>query len=97
MYEFSNYIADHEYDSLYVKIFIETAKFDILSISLEKDAIFPNHGSPTDLQRIDLEGDIIFHMDAESYPSIKFQSFSFRNRTEHWVKTTSNSKFLIVQ
>lgn len=97
MYEISNQITDQKYDGLQVQILVETAQFDILSISLEEDAIFPNHSSPSDAQLIVLEGEIIFHIDGEAYHLIKHQSFSFPKQTEHWVKATSDSKFLIIR
>jgi quercetin dioxygenase-like cupin family protein len=97
MYEVSNQIADQKYEKLQVQIVVETPTFDILSISLEKDAVFPNHSSPTDAQLIVLDGDIIFHIDGEPYHLTKHQRFDFPKQTEHWVKATTNSKFLIIR
>lgn len=97
MYETSNQIAEQEYENLQVQIVVETPTYDILSISLEKDAVFPEHSSPTDAELIVLEGDIVFHIDGEPYHLTKYQRFSFPKRTEHWVKATTNSKFLIVR
>lgn len=97
MYEISNQIAEQQYKNLQVQIVVETPKFDILSISLEKDAVFPEHSSPTDAELIVLEGDIVFHIDGEPYHLTKYQRFSFPKLTEHWVKATTNSKFLIVR
>lgn len=97
MYEIENQIAYQKYDKLQVEIVVETDKFDILSISLEKDAIFPNHSSPTDAQLIVLEGAILFHIDGEQYLLNKQQRFSFPKLKEHWVKATTDSKFLIIR
>lgn len=97
MYEIGNQITYQEYDKLQVEIIAETEKFDILSISLEKDAVFPNHSSPTDAQLIVLEGDILFHIDGEHYQLKKYQRFAFPKQTEHWVKAKENSKFLIIR
>ena len=97
MYETNSQIGDQKYDGLQVQIVAETPKFDILSISLEQDAIFPEHSSPTDAQLIVLEGDIIFHIEGEPYHLTKYQRFSFPKQTEHWVKANENSKFLIVR
>jgi len=97
MYEISNKIADQKYDKLHVHIEVETPKFDILSVTLEKDAIFPEHSSPTDAQLIVLEGDIVFHINGEPYYLTKHQRFNFPKQTEHWVKATTNSKFLIIR
>lgn len=97
MYEISNQINDQKYDGLQVQIVVETQSYDILNISLEKDAIFPEHSSPTDAQLIVLEGDIVFHIDGEPYDLTKYQRFSFPKETEHWVKAKVNSKFLIIR
>ncbi len=97
MYKISNQIADQEYEKLQVQIVVETPKYEILSISLEKDAVFPTHSSPTDAQLIVLEGDIIFHINDEPYHLTKHQRFSFPKQTEHWVKGKENSKFLIIR
>ncbi|MDC6390443.1 cupin domain-containing protein [Maribacter sp. PR1] len=97
MYEIGNQISGQKYDKLQVEIVVETGKFDILSISLEKDAVFPNHSSPKDAQLIVLEGTILFHIDGESYTLSKYQHFSFPKQTEHWVVAKENSKFLIIR
>lgn len=97
MYKTNNEIIDQNYDNLQVQIIVETPKYDILSISLEKDAIFPEHSSPTDAQLIVLEGDITFHIVGEPYHLKKHQRFDFPKRIEHWVKANENSKFLIIR
>lgn len=97
MYETSNQIINQEYNKLKVQIVVETPTYDILSISLEKDATFPEHSSPTDAQLIVLEGDIVFHINGEPYHLTKHQRFSFPKLTEHWVKAKMNSKFLIIR
>ena len=40
MYEISNQIENQTYENLQVQIVVKTPKYDILSISLEKDAVF---------------------------------------------------------
>ncbi|MFS4467898.1 cupin domain-containing protein [Maribacter sp. 2210JD10-5] len=97
MYEESNQIRNQKYDKLQVEIVVETDTFDILTISLEKNAIFPEHSSPSDAQLIVLEGDIIFHIDNEPHHLTAYQHFNFPKHTEHWVKANENSKFLIIR
>lgn len=97
MYEIGHQILNQKYDKLQVEIVVETEKFDILSISLEKNAVFPNHSSPTDAQLIVLEGAILFYIDGESYSLTKHQRFGFPKQTEHWVEAKENSKFLIIR
>ena len=97
MCEISNQIAEQKYNGLQVQKAVETSRFDILSISLEKDALFPEHSSPTDAELIVLEGEIIFYIEDESYQLTEYQRFSFPKKTLHWVKAKTNSKFLIVR
>jgi quercetin dioxygenase-like cupin family protein len=97
MYKISSVIKNQELDKLQVQKLVETGSFEILSISLEKDAVFPKHSSPTNAQLIVLEGDIIFHIEGVPYELSKYQNFSFPKKIEHWVKARKNSKFLIIR
>lgn len=97
MYKINNQVIEQEYKKLQVQVLTKTPKYDVLSISLEKDAIFPEHSSPTDAQLIVLEGAIVFYINGESYHLIAHQHFSFPEHVEHWVKAKENSKFLIVR
>lgn len=97
MYQVRNTIASQPFDKLQVQKLVKTDVLEILSISLEKDAIFPEHTSPTDAQLLVLEGDIIFHINEESFHLKKQQHFSFPKEKKHWVKANDNSKFLIVR
>ena len=97
MYKIDNTIKNQEYNKLQVKKLTKTDVLEILSISLEKEAIFPEHTSPTDAQLIVLEGDIFFHINEETFHLKAQQHFSFPKETAHWVKANENSKFLIVR
>ncbi len=97
MYTIQNTIKSQEFNKLQVQKLATTKAFEILSISLEKDAVFPTHTSPTDAQLIMLEGDIIFHIHGEPYHIKAQQNFSFPKETEHWVSANENSKFLIIR
>lgn len=97
MYTIQNTIKTQEYNKLQVQKLTKNDTFEILSISLEKDAIFPTHTSPTDAQLIVMEGDIIFHIHGEPYHLKAQEHFSFPKETEHWVSANENSKFLIVR
>ena len=97
MYIINNTIATQPFDKLKVEKLVKTAALEILSISLEKNAIFPEHTSPTDAHLIVLEGDIIFHINGEPYDLKAQQRFSFPKDIKHWVKANENSKFLIVR
>lgn len=93
----NNTIKTQAYNKLQVQILVKTETFEILSISLEKEAIFPEHTSPRDAQLVVLEGHIVFHINGQAFPLEAQQHFSFPKETEHWVKAHENSKFLIIR
>nr|AWJ66186.1 hypothetical protein [uncultured bacterium] len=97
MFTIKNTIISQPFKELQVLKLVKTDAFEILSISLEKDAVFPEHTSPTDAQLIVLQGDIVFHMNGESYHLKKHQHFNFPKEMVHWVAANENSKFLIVR
>ena len=97
MYTIDNTIASQAFDKLQVQKLTKTENLEILSISLEKDAVFPEHTSPTDAQLVLLEGDIIFYINGENFEIKKQQHFSFPKEVKHWVKAIENSKFLIIR
>ena len=70
---------------------------EILHISLEENATFPNHTSPRDAHLLVLEGTIIFYITNKEYKLNKHQIFNFPKDEEHWVKAIKNSKFLIIR
>ena len=97
MYQIDNSIGEQGFSKLQIKKIVASEAFDILSICLEKDAIFPDHTSPTNAHLIVLEGEIVFHINDTSYQLKKQQHFNFPKDTIHWVKATTNSKFLIIR
>jgi len=97
MYKIDDTIEFQSFDKLQVQKLTKTDTLEILSISLEKDVIFPEHTSPTDAQLVVLEGDIVFHIKEESFRLKKHQHFGFPKEEKHWVKANENSKFLIVR
>jgi quercetin dioxygenase-like cupin family protein len=97
MYTINSIIKKQTFVKLQVEKLVKTERLEILSVSLEKDAIFPNHTSPTDAQLIVLEGDIVFHIDDKSFQLSEYQLFCFPKETVHWVQAIENSKFIIVR
>lgn len=97
MYTINNTIASQPFDKLQVQKLVKNDTLEILSISLEKDAVFPEHTSPTDAQLVIMEGDIFFHVKGETFHLKKQQHFSFAKKEKHWVKANVNSKFLIIR
>lgn len=97
MYQIDNRIGEQAFSKLQVLKIIDADAFNVLSISLEKDAIFPDHTSPTNAHLIVLEGEILFYINDTSFQLKKQQHFNFPKNTKHWVKATTNSKFLIIR
>ena len=97
MYNISSQIADQRFENLQIQKIVKTNALEILSISLEKGATFPEHTSPSDAQLIVLEGAVIFNINQEEYVLLKHQLFCFPKETPHWVKANENSKFLIIR
>ncbi len=97
MCEINDVINSQEFDKLQIRKLKKTDTVEVLSISMEKETVFPKHTSPTEAQLIMLEGDINFHINKKSFHLIDKQHFSFPAKTEHWVKANKNSKFLIIR
>jgi len=97
MYTINNNINEVEYKGLNASKLLEMNAKEILQISLEKNAIFPNHTSPADVQLLLLEGSISFFINKNEYQISKHQVFNFPKNEEHWVKANENSKFLIIR
>ncbi|MCW5517178.1 cupin domain-containing protein [Muriicola sp. Z0-33] len=97
MYELNNIIASLAFNGLQVKQLIKTSFLEILCISLENGAIFPEHTSPRDAELIVLEGEITFFINEQQFDLHKYQHFRFPKEVRHWVQATENSKFLIIR
>nr|AWJ66156.1 hypothetical protein [uncultured bacterium] len=97
MYKTSDQIAEQGFDKLQVQKLVKTENLEILNISLEKGATFPEHTSPTEAQLIVLEGDIEFNINGKQYQLKKQQHFNFPKQVAHYVEANENSKFLIIR
>ena len=97
MYTIDNTIPSQSFDKLQLQKIAKNERLEILSISLEKDAIFPEHTSPTDAHLVLLEGEIIFYINGENLEIKKQQHIRFPKEVKHWVKAIENSKFLIIR
>ncbi len=97
MNEIQGIINTQNYDKLKIDKLAKNGSYEILHISLEKDAIFPEHTSPTNAQLIVLEGAIIFHIGQKSYPLKKHQYLRFAKEVNHWVQAMENTNFLIIR
>ena len=97
MYTINNTINTIEYSGLKASKLLEINAKEILHISLEANADFPKHTSPTNANILVLEGEILFHINNSNYRLLKHQIFNFPKDEEHWVKALQNSKFLIIR
>ncbi len=97
MYNISDEIKTQEYNKLQVKKLVSKASLEILCITLEKDALFPEHISPRDAELVVLEGAIEFHINGTTYNLNTQQHFNFPKETAHRVLAKKNSKFLIIR
>lgn len=97
MYVEKEAIKNLPYDKLQITKLAKNEAFEVLAIGLEKDAIFPEHTSPTDALLVVLEGAIDFHINGERIQLSKNEAYSFSKETPHWVRACENTKFLIVR
>ncbi len=92
-----NTIANQAFDGLQIKQLVKNPKFEVLSISLAKNGIFPPHESNEDAHLIMLQGQIVFYIENNPINLMEQQEFSFPKHTEHWVEAVEDSKFLIIR
>lgn len=97
MYEINNAMRDSSFDGLTVKAISKTETCETLLITLEKDAIFPEHTSPRDALLVMLEGTIVFSISAQEFVIGEYQSFTFPAHEKHHVLAKENTKFLIIR
>ncbi len=97
MYTINNHINTEHFNGLKVQKMAKTEALEILSISLEKDTVFPEHSSPKDAHLVVLEGAIDFHINQNRYELQANQYFNFPKEEIHWVKALKDSKFLIIR
>jgi quercetin dioxygenase-like cupin family protein len=96
MYQINDSINNQGFNKLQVSK-LNNGPAETLLITLEKNALFPEHTSPRDAHLIVLEGEIIFHINSEIFHLKKHQDFKFPKETPHWVEAVENSKFLIIR
>lgn len=97
MYQIKDQIRTQKIRDLQVQKIIKTPDFEVLSISLEKGAVFPEHTAPKDAQLIMLEGSVVFNINQDRFHLKKHQHFGFPKSTPHWVEALEDSKFLIIR
>ena len=97
MYTTNNLLAEQKYNDLQIVQLIRTSDYEVLSVTLEAGAMFPEHSSPKDTHIIVLEGEIYFGINNEIYNLTAQQVFEFEADTKHFVMALTNTKFLIIR
>lgn len=92
-----NYIANAKIDGLTVKKVFTNSTSEVILITLEKDAVFPEHTSPKDTLLVVLEGAINFYIENNTVLLNTNQVHSFKKEIPHHVIAKENSKFLIIR
>lgn len=77
MYQILDKINTTDFNKLQAGKILDVKAKEILLISLEKDAVFPNHTSPTDAHLMVLEGAITFFINDNEYQLLKHQVFNY--------------------
>ena len=97
MYTTNNLLVEQKYSDLQIVQLIRTPDYEVLSVTLEAGALFPEHSSPKDTHIIVLEGEIYFGVNNEIYQLSAQQVFDFEANSKHFVKALTNTKFLIIR
>lgn len=97
MYEIGQLIKTQPIAGLQVRKPIKNDALEILSITLEKGSVLPEHTSPRDAFLIVLEGALEFRINGKSYLIGQFEDFSFPKEVTHQVKAREDSRFLIIR
>lgn len=97
MYKINNTLRDFTFDGLTVTVVSKTETCEALLITLEKDALFPEHTSPRETVLLMLVGAINFSISAQEFLIEEGNSFSFPAHEKHQVVAKENAKFLIIR
>lgn len=92
-----NEIATLPFQGLQVMKLFRNEAMELLSISLDEDAVFPEHSSPTEAVLLVLEGRIRFHIEGREFALGPQEFLSFPAKTPHWVQAEKPAKFLIMR
>ncbi|MBC2839289.1 cupin domain-containing protein [Robiginitalea sp. SC105] len=97
MYQKDDTILRQPMDQLQIRRLSVENTPEVLSISLEKAAVFPEHVSPRDALLVVLEGSIDFQIRDASYRLDRLEALRFERDTPHRVTACTDSKFLIIR
>ena len=93
----NNTIVNQSFEGVQVKQLVKSSRFEVLSISIAKNAVFPTHKSQEDAHLIVMEGKITFYIEGNPIILVEQQEFSFPKNIAHWVEALEDSKFLIIR
>ena len=97
MYEIGQKIRTQPIKGLQVRKPIKNNSLEVLSITLEKGEVLPEHSSPRDAFLVVLEGSIDFFIDGNGYCLTRLEDFSFPKDRIHRVEARENARFLIIR
>ena len=97
MYEIGNQIKTQSINGKIVRKVVKNESLEVLSITLEKGCLLPEHISPKDAVLIVLKGALDFHIQGKTYFLQYLEDFSFQKEIPHWVEAKENSRILIIR
>lgn len=97
MLEIGKQIRSQQIDAIQVRKHMKNQSLEILSITLEKGSVLPDHTSPRDAFLIVLEGKLDFLIDGKTFHLQKFEDFSFPKERTHRVVAREDTRFLIIR
>jgi quercetin dioxygenase-like cupin family protein len=97
MYEIGQQIMTQPIEGLQVRKPLKNEALEILSITLEKGSVLPDHTSPRDTFLIVIEGAVDFFINGKTYSLEQFEDFSFPKEVSHRVEAREDSRFLIIR
>ena len=97
MYNIGQQIKTQPVDGLQVRKPLKNEALEILSLSLEKGSVLPEHTSPKDAFLLVLEGALEFTINGKTYTLEALEDFSFPKEVIHRVEAREDSRFLIIR
>ena len=97
MYQIDKTLKTQPFDGLQLRKAFRGEGVEVLSITLEAGAVFPEHTAPRDAFLLMLEGTLEFLIDGKAFLLERHDSFSFPKEVIHRVEAREDSRFLIIR
>lgn len=97
MYVIGQQIKTQPINGLQVRKPVKSEQMEIVSITLEKGSVLPEHTSPRDAILVVLEGAVNFFIDGKTFSLTQFEDFSFPKETVHSVEAREDCRFLVIR